>query len=178
MEKKGLKPLGISLIVLLVIAIVIVGFLLFSSHPNSTGNVIAGSSNSNMMTSGNAAPPQKPTMMNFTGMLLSNSPLANYAYLISTNPLSSQAQEAIIGFQLNSTPNPDGSTSYTLTATKQGYVSQAYTVQPGQSLYFIERSLGDDNAADNDDFNLGDDFAVVVDANGYIIQGPSVLSPN
>ena len=33
--------------------------------------------------------------------------------------------------------------------------------------------MGDDNAADNDDYNLGDDFAIVVDSNGNIVQGPT-----
>ena len=37
--------------------------------------------------------------------------------------------------------------------------------------------MGDDNVADNDDYNLGDDFAIVVDSNGYIIQGPPQM-PN
>lgn len=166
MKKKGLKPLGISLIILLAIALIIVGVVLFSSHPNSTGNVIAGSSTAPIVN------------VSTTGMMkLSDSPLANYAYLISMTPLSSQAQEAITGFQLNTTSNPDGSTTYILTAVKQSYYNQSYTLQPGQSLYFIERSMGDDNAADNDDYNLGDDFAIVVDSNGYIIQGPPQM-PN
>ena len=167
MEKKGLKPLGISLIVLLAIALIIVGIVLFSSHSNSTGNVIAGSS----------TPIASPQNTSANMMKLSDSPYANYAYLISTNPLSSQAQEAITGFQLNTTSNSDGSTTYILTAIKQSYYNQSYTIQPGQNLYFIERSMGDDNVADNDDYNLGDDFAIVVDSNGYIIQGPPQM-PN
>ena len=131
MKKKGLKPLGISLIVLLVIALIIVGVVLFSSHPNPTGNAIAGSSTAPIVN------------VSTTGMMkLSDSPFATYAYLISMTPLSSQAQEAITGFQLNTTSNPDGSTTYILTAVKQSYYNQSYTLQPGQKFILYRKIDG------------------------------------
>ncbi len=154
MEKKGLKPLGITLVVLAALAVIIIGFVIFTPH-TSTGKTIFTTSS--------------------VGTSFSNSPYYPYAYLISTPTLSSDAQEAITGFQLNTTSNSDGSTTYILTALKQSYYNQTYTIQPGQQLYFIERSMGDDNVADNDDYNLGDDFAIVVDSSGNIVQGPPMM---
>lgn len=128
------------------------GFVLLSPHPNSTGSVVSGNSNSNETK-------------------LSDSPYANYAYLISSDPLSADAQQAISGFNINKQTNSDGTTTINLIALNPEYQNQTYTLQPGQSLYFIERSMGDDgNGTEN---FLGDDHAIIVDSNGYIIQGPT-----
>jgi hypothetical protein len=70
--------------------------------------------------------------------------------------------------------NSDGTTTYNLIALNSEYQNQSYTLQSGQSLYFIERSMGDDgNGSEN---FLGDDHAVIVDSSGYIIQGPTSFS--
>lgn len=158
MEKKGLKPLGISLIVLVVIALVIVGVVLFSSHPNSTGNVVAGGSNT---VSG-----QNSSNTN-NAIKLSDTSYANNAYLISSDTLSPEAQQAISGFNINKQTNSDGTTTITLVAINPEYQNQSYTLQSGQSLYFIEMSMGDDR--NGSETFLGDDHAVVVDSNGYIV---------
>ncbi len=158
MEKKGLKPLGISLIALLAISLIIVGIVLFSSHPNSTGNIIAGSTNS-------VASGQNTSNTNL--VKLADTPYANSAYLISSNTLSPEAQQAISGFNINKQTNSDGTTTINLVAINPEYQNQSYTLQSGQSLYFIETSWGDDgNGSEN---FLGDDHAVVVDSNGYIV---------
>ncbi|HTY44351.1 MAG TPA: hypothetical protein VMC80_03845 [Patescibacteria group bacterium] len=150
MNKKGLKFFGGLLAVLIVLAIVIGGWLILSrGNSSSTANAVAGSSNETK---------------------LSDSPYANYAYLISSDTLSPEAQQAITGFQINKAANSDGTTTYNLIASNPEYQNQSYTLQPGQSLYFIERSLGDDN--DGTEGFLGDDHAIIVDSNGYIVQGP------
>jgi hypothetical protein len=163
MEKKGMKPLGISLIVLLIIAIVIVGIVAFTSHPNATGNVIGGST-----------PVAAPNMSNNNMMKLSDSPYADYAYLISGDQLSPETQQAISGFSINKQANSDGTTTVNLIALNPEYQNQSYTIKSGQSLYFIEKSMGDDgNGAEN---FLGDDHAIVVDSSGYIVQGPTTFN--
>lgn len=91
-----------------------------------------------------------------------------YAYLISVPTLSAQAETAITGFDLSKLDQADGSTVYELKAKKSGYFDQKYTVKPGESLYFIESSLNDDNG--DVDERLNDDTAVVVDANGYVVN--------
>jgi hypothetical protein len=155
MKKKGMKPLGISLVTLIIVAIGIVGIIALSHKPTATSNAIVSGNNSGM---------QK----------LSDSPYASYAYLISTDTLSLDTKQAISGFQINKVMNSDGTTTYNLIALNSEYQNQSYTLQSGQSLYFIERSMGDDgNGSEN---FLGDDHAVIVDSSGYIIQGPTSFS--
>jgi len=150
MQKKGMKTLGISLIAIVILALVIGGIAILSNKPTTTMNAIAsGNVNSNQTK-------------------LSESPYANYAYLISSDSLSSEAQQAISGFNINKQTNSDGTTTINLVALNPEYQNQSYTLQPGQSLYFIERSMGDDG--NGSETFLGDDHAIVVDSNGYIIQ--------
>lgn len=156
MQKKGLKPLGISLIALVIIAIIIVGFVIFSNKPVATSNAVVSSASTSNETK------------------LSESPYANYAYLISSYPLSSEAQQAISGFNINKQANSDGTTTINLVALNPEYQNQSYTLQQGQSLYFIERSMGDDG--DGSENFLGDDHAIIVDSNGYIVSGPTTFN--
>ncbi len=92
---------------------------------------------------------------------------AQYAYLISGDTLSPDAQNALSGFQVARTQNPDGTIQMYLVTTVSTYVNQTYTLKPGQKLYFIEMSLGDDHL--NRDSSLADDTAIVVDPNGCIV---------
>jgi len=102
--------------------------------------------------------------------LFSSSSYYPYAYLIFPGVLSPAAREAITGFNLDLKNNPDGSTTINLVATNPEYKNQSYTMKPGEKLYFIERSFGDDS--DGGEHFLGDDKAVVVNSAGYIVQGP------
>lgn len=99
---------------------------------------------------------------------LTDSQYANNAYLISGDTLDSAAQAATSGFTITKTPNADGTTTIALSSTNPEYKNQSYTLQTGQQLYFIERILGDDS--NNQELNLGDDTAIIVDADGYIVQ--------
>ena len=69
-------------------------------------------------------------------------------------------------------PQADGSIqinlSITSTGRNRGYANQIYIVKPGQSLYFIETNWGEDGPGYDGD--LGDDGAILVDANGYAVQ--------
>jgi len=103
--------------------------------------------------------------------LFSSSQFYQYAYQIFPGVLSPSAREAITGFNLDLKNNPDGSTTINLVATNPEYKNQTYTVQQGQKLYFIERSLRDDSGGEEK--FLGDDMAVVVNSAGYIVQGPN-----
>ncbi len=98
---------------------------------------------------------------------LQDTPYINYAYLISDNATSPQEEAALAGFQVQKQTLADGSLQVTLKALRQEYHDQTYVVQPGERLYFIETSFGDDRGSQ--EYNLGDDTGVLVDANGYII---------
>src|ERR1051326_3118617 len=93
------------------------------------------------------------------GELFSDSPLAPYAYLISTATYDAKTQMALRGFSVTKNNLPDGSMQITLNAKNPEYHTQIYTVKPGEKLYFIERSLGDDNGVD--DRTLADDTAIL-----------------
>lgn len=56
----------------------------------------------------------------------------------------------------------------TLTNSKAGFVGQSVTVTGDQSVYFIERSSGDDT--DTEDSYTADDFLIAVDASGNIVK--------
>ncbi len=99
---------------------------------------------------------------------LADSPYANYAYLISGDSLSSAAQTALTGFSLSHKTLSNGDVEYTLTAQIPGYQNQTYTLSSGEKLYFIELTTRDD--VGGSDRLLGDDHAIIVDANGYIVQ--------
>ena len=151
-DKRGIsKFIAIIIVVVIVIAL---AFFIFGN--NGTGNATSNTIQNTQNTE--------------TGKTkLSDSQYASYAYLISTETLSSDAQTATTGFNIKKTENSDGSTTYDLIAVNPEYQTQEYTIQPNQQLYFIERSLGDDQ---NGEGFLGDDMAIVVDSNGYIVSGP------
>ena len=139
----GKKPLIYGLIVAVIL--IVAGGIIFSGHsPVKNNNTQSGT-------------------------VFAGSPYFQYAYLISTPDLNAQTKNALAGFKLGTTQNTDGTVTYTLTTTKSGYFNQTYTVKPGEKLYFIERSLGDDDVTNDSDYALGDDTAIIVDANGYII---------
>ncbi len=104
---------------------------------------------------------------NANAELFSTSALAPYAYLISTDTYDANTQKALSGFKVVKSTLADGSVQITLNAQNPEYKTQTYVVKTGEKLYFIEKSLGDDRG-DKDAF-LGDDTAVLVDGNGYIV---------
>ncbi|MFA6105832.1 MAG: hypothetical protein WC725_04580 [Patescibacteria group bacterium] len=107
---------------------------------------------------------------------LSDQPYAQYAYLISSPTLSADAKLALTGFQMTKKANADGSIQFTLKALKTEYRDQVYTLQPGQQLYFIEKFLQDDDQEANEDKNIKDDLAVIVDKDGNVVGEPASFS--
>ncbi len=99
---------------------------------------------------------------------LSNTRYWNYAYLISGNNLNNQAKTALSGFDRKMKTLSDGSVKITLKATSPNYNNQEYILKKGEKLYFIETALNDDPQFK--EYNLGDDIAVRVNANGYILK--------
>lgn len=93
---------------------------------------------------------------------------AKYAYDISDNATSQRETAALAGFSVQKKQNTNGSMSITLKALEPQYHDQGFVVEPGQTLYFIEGAFGDDSGSR--EYSLGDDMAVVVDKNGYVIQ--------
>jgi hypothetical protein len=112
--------------------------------------------------------PTNPTSVSQQKFL--DSAQAKYSFQIFPGPLSTEAKNATAGFNIQTQTLPDGSTQVNLTSTNSEYQNQQYKVLPGYTLYFIERSLVDDSSTNNAEKNLGDDSAVLVDTQGFIVQ--------
>lgn len=90
------------------------------------------------------------------------------AVQIFPSPLSDQAKQAMNGYQMQTKDMGDGSTLVTLIPVGQSDGSLQYTLQKGQTLYFIEKYSADDKSSA--DYNLEDDRAVIVDSQGYVVM--------
>jgi len=102
------------------------------------------------------------------GVKLANTPYWSYAYLISGNVLDRNAKAAISGFKLEKSKLRNGDVKIILKSLSYNYRNQVYLLTPGEKLYFIETSFGDDSLSR--EYNLGDDAGVIVDLNGYIVR--------
>jgi hypothetical protein len=100
---------------------------------------------------------------------LQDTQYAQFAYLISDNQTSPAEEAALAGFQVVKEVQSDGSLKVTLKALQPEYQNQSYVVLPGEKLYFIEASMGDDRG--NHEYSLRDDTAVLTDSDGYIVSG-------
>jgi hypothetical protein len=139
-------------IIVVVLFVIIIALFIFNSSSKKEQN------NSTAPISENNTGPQ----------LFSSSPESQYSYLISTPTYDAKTQQALSGFKVTKNTLSDGSIQITLNAQNPEYKTQTYTVKTGEKLYFIEKFLGDDNGTE--DKNLKDDTAVLVDANGYIVE--------
>jgi hypothetical protein len=105
------------------------------------------------------------------GQKLSDQSYFSSAYLISSDPLSDEAKMALTGFKMDKQAQNDGTTVITLKALEPQYHDQSYTLKSGQQLYFIDKFLADDQGTT--EANIADDTAVIIDSDGFIVQGPS-----
>lgn len=154
-ENYGKKPLWLWILTYIILAAIIyagVYFFFFAKNGSSANQNV-----SKVNSSASA-----------TKIKFADASDAQYAYLISTDNYDAKTKAALAGFTVDRKVLSDGTQQINLIAQKSEYQSQSYTVAPGQKLYFIERFLQDD--PNGEERNMGDDKAVLVDANGYIIQ--------
>jgi hypothetical protein len=149
-----LKKIGI---VIVVIAVVVGGVLLFKSMRYTPSAVSSPS------TSETAAGTP-------SGTAFADLPDASAAFKVYPGSLTSEAKTALIGWDINTTMNADGSATITLTPNRASDQMKSYTVPAGDGLYFVEKSRGDDDQDSNTDNNLQDDYGIIVDANGLVVQ--------
>ena len=166
MEKGNSTKIIVSVVVF--VALVAVAFLVFGGSRSrvaqgSSGTV--GTTSNTMSGQGSTSSGSQQTQQ----IKLLDTKYRNYAYLISGATMDTATQRALAGFQVQKESQSDGSVKITLNALESQYHDQQYIVKPGQKLYFIETSFGDDSGT-NGVFSLGDDGAVILDANGYITQ--------
>ena len=168
-KKNTIIGVSIAVIVVLVAAV-----FLFSGVLHKSNGASSASADASRASAGNAAP--QPSTAGSAQqssqqqrIKLADTPYANYAYDISDNKTSSRETAALSGFAVQKTMQPNGSMKVVLKALEPQYQDQSFVVQPGQTLYFIEGAFGDDSGSR--EYSLGDDLAVLVDKNGYVIQG-------
>lgn len=149
-----------TITVIIVILVVIIGvWIIAASGKQASSSDLSSNSNPTIANNNTTPPPQ----------LFSDSPLSQNAYLISgSTTYDANTKTALSGFKVTKKTLADGSTEITLNSTNPEYQTQIYTVKQGEKLYFIEGISGDDNGTS--DRNIGDDTAVLVDANGYIVN--------
>ena len=99
-----------------------------------------------------------------------SSSLASTSYQIYPGPLSDQAKQATSGFKIDTQTQGDGSAIVSLTSSNPAYQNQQVTVQPGYTLYFVDKNGGDDSAANDSDRTTGDDSTILVDPQGNIVK--------
>jgi hypothetical protein len=152
---------GLFIAALLVLSIIVTACMQNYGTPGSTNTTTANTSTTN------TTPTTNTRNQTAAKVKFSSSKYASVSYLISGDTLDSATKTAIAGFDVKKTTLPDGSIQIDLTSNNPEYRNQTYTLASGQKLYFIEFSLGDDTG--NEDFNLKDDTAIIVDADGYIV---------
>ncbi len=86
----------------------------------------------------------------------------------SAGQISAQAKQAMTGYDMQTKDMGNGTTAVTLTPSGQPGQAKTYQVKTAQSLYFVEKRSGDDQAGS--DNNLEDDNAIVVDSQGFVVS--------
>jgi hypothetical protein len=151
-----------NLMLVLLVLLVLGGGVYFyrKAYPIST---------SNSATSSNSSPIAVTSPVSTGKTLFSDSPDAATSAVIFPGSLSDQAKTFVENFTMSTEIQSDGSTTVSLMPKNTSDEKpQTYNVKNGQKLYFIEKFPGDD-AADKDS-NIKDDYGVIVDADGFIVQ--------
>lgn len=147
--------MGKSLLIILLVAVCAVeGYMLYQKKSQP---IVAIQSKT---------PPRIPLLKK--GDNFNDSPLKKFAYQIAPGPLSSETKQALVGFQIDSQTQTDGSIVVKLTPKDSDDQNMQYTVKNGETLYFIEMTPVDDKGDQDKDLNLRDDYGVITDANGIV----------
>ncbi len=101
------------------------------------------------------------------GPVLSSTQYASVSYRIYPGPESAQAKAATAGFNI-SVKLSGNSEIVSVSVPGSSSTPQTSTFQKGDSIYFIETSLGDDSG--NSDYSGGDDGIIVTNSQGRIVE--------
>lgn len=163
------KSIIISAVVLVVAA---AGLFVLTRHRGGAGASAGQTANIATVAVAPVAPPSAARLALppvATGTLFSASPYAAHAHLIPmTGSFDAATQQSLTGFQVNRQKVVGGSFTVQIASLQMSAAPQVFTVAPGDKLYFVENSLMDDGGG-TERF-LADDFGVLVNANGVILQ--------
>ena len=177
MEEKqsgyGKRPLWQWIALYVVVAILVYGLVYYFVLAKKGGSYNTNSAavpSYSAPTSAPTTPSQASSTAAMTAKKFSDSDDYKYSYKIFPGTLSADSKQAMAGFAFTTKGMSDGSTQITLTSQNQFYKTQQYVVKAGDSLYFIERNINDDDSEKDTDSKYTDDTAVIVDPQGYIAQ--------
>lgn len=155
---------NIAIVVLIVLVVGMGGYILRSKMKARVMSEVK-----EKVTEASGSPAPKPPMFIGKGQKLADSPLAKMAYKVAPGEISADAKTALAGFKIDTKKNADGSLTVTFIPKDQDDQQQVYTVKSGETLYFVEVNPGDDNPASDKEFNLRDDYGVLVDKDGIVL---------
>ena len=138
-----------------------------SSQSASTSSSQSASTSSSQSTA-TAKPPAaaSTTPSRKLGPLLASTSYGQYAFRVYPGPETSRTRLAVAGFAINVSPRA-GALQLSVATVGSGQAPQTSMIRPGDRVYFIEATLGDDSG--DQDYNFGDDGVVVTDAKGHVI---------
>ena len=155
-------------IIILAVAVIIEGGMLLK---NSKVKPVVPTQTVKQTTLPPAGPNEKgrpkPIILS-KGMNLKTTPLFDYAYQIAPGELSDKAKKALIGMNIDTKTQSDGSIVVTISPKDSEEQNQQYTIKTGQVLYFIEQTPADDKADSDKDLNYRDDYGIITDKDGLI----------
>jgi hypothetical protein len=152
------------------------GVSLYINHNNSNTASNAATTNTAVVTQPVQTSPATvaaaTTALAVPLMQSTGQKFSQYAYVSKAHEvyptLAADTTKALGAFSFAKTSLGNGEYRITLTNNAEGYKGQSVVVGAGQSVYFIERSTGDDSAAE--DSVTTDDILVAVDAQGNILK--------
>lgn len=151
------------LIILLIAVCAVEGYMLYQKKFQP---MVVSSREEQTAVRPSGTPPRIPLLKK--GDNFNDSPIKKFAYQIAPGPLSSETKQALVGFQIDSQVQTDGSIVVKLTPKDSDDQNQQYMVKKGEILYFIEMTPVDDKRDQDKDLNLRDDYGVITDANGIV----------
>jgi hypothetical protein len=107
-----------------------------------------------------------PAVSESSNILFSQTSYFSSSYQIYPGPLSSQARQAMEGFNLTSTPLQIGAANVTVTLIGTAH-HFSKIIPKNYKLYIIELNPGDEGTEQVS--VMQDDGFVVVDSNGYVV---------
>lgn len=147
--------------------IVLVGIISIM-HQSTPATAITASATAATQTQQTPTPATSTaSVMQSTNTAFASSP--EYAHAHEVFPTAASDLKTALGaFTFSKTNLGNNQTKITLANGAEGYKGQSVTVVPGQKVYFVEKSRGDDS--DAEDSFTKDDYLVAVDAQGNVLQ--------
>lgn len=175
---KGRKPTfwdsiedRVAASIVLLAAVTIGAVILYGTGHGGAGlpqsSLAAAAANSRTSTSGGAASAGSASSgQTVTNILFNSWQYKSYAYQIYPGAPGADATKALAGFTL-STRDQGGTVVLSLKAKDPRYGQAQLSVQKNEPAYFVETSMRDDPA--DQENNTGDDALIAVNSNGYIV---------